>query len=198
MDDGHLALPLSVLEAITVAAGLTQIGELSFVVVQVARSAGMVARERFQHGDRRVPDLDIAERLYRARRVRMGRSKGSVATGQVRVPQAGLTRRIAMRRIFILGLLFSVSMLGPRAQQRSGRSAGGVQPEDPQLLPFDELVTLSSTARPDGQLSARLDNLLTTPFVHNEAPPRASDRTAPRSRNLARFCALPRGTSNAA
>ena len=53
--------------AIAVAAGLTQIGELSFVVVQVARSSGMVGRKYFQHGDRRVVDLDIAKRLHRAR-----------------------------------------------------------------------------------------------------------------------------------
>jgi CPA2 family monovalent cation:H+ antiporter-2 len=33
--------------AIAVAAGLTQIGELSFVVVQVARSSGMVAENVF-------------------------------------------------------------------------------------------------------------------------------------------------------
>jgi CPA2 family monovalent cation:H+ antiporter-2 len=33
--------------AVTVAAGLTQIGELSFVVVQVARSAGMVGENVF-------------------------------------------------------------------------------------------------------------------------------------------------------
>jgi CPA2 family monovalent cation:H+ antiporter-2 len=33
--------------AIAVAAGLTQIGELSFVVVQAARSAGMVAEDVF-------------------------------------------------------------------------------------------------------------------------------------------------------
>lgn len=33
---------------------------------------------------------------------------------------------------------------------------------------FNELVTLSSTAKPDVILAARLDSLLTTPFIHNE------------------------------
>jgi len=37
----------------------------------------------------------------------------------------------------------------------------------PQLLSFEELVALSSTADPQGALGARLGRLLTTPFVHN-------------------------------
>lgn len=52
----------------------------------------------------------------------------------------------------------------------------------PALLSFDELVTLSSTAKPHGALEARLNNLLTTPFIHNDrtedADPRARLRVA--------------------
>lgn len=39
----------------------------------------------------------------------------------------------------------------------------------PALLSFDDLVALSSDARPQGALAVRLDSLLTTPFVHNAA-----------------------------
>src|ERR1700683_358258 len=73
-----------------------------------------------------------------------------------------------MRPAIALGLLLSISILGAPAQLQAGH-ADDVRSEAPQLLSFDELVTLSSTAKPDGQLGARLDNLLTTPFVNNDA-----------------------------
>jgi endonuclease/exonuclease/phosphatase family metal-dependent hydrolase len=41
-------------------------------------------------------------------------------------------------------------------------------PENPELLSFDELVTLSGTAKPEAALAARLDSLLNTPFVQSE------------------------------
>lgn len=39
----------------------------------------------------------------------------------------------------------------------------------PELLTFDELVALSQTAKPEGELDERLRRLLYTPFVSNEA-----------------------------
>jgi hypothetical protein len=36
------------------------------------------------------------------------------------------------------------------------------------LLSFDELITLSSTAKPEGPLGARLETLLTTPFLDSD------------------------------
>jgi endonuclease/exonuclease/phosphatase family metal-dependent hydrolase len=39
----------------------------------------------------------------------------------------------------------------------------------PELLSFEELVTLSDTDRPGAQLQEKLDRLLTTPFLSNEA-----------------------------
>jgi hypothetical protein len=39
----------------------------------------------------------------------------------------------------------------------------------PKLLTFDELVELEKTEKPDAQLAARLDQLLHTPFLSNEA-----------------------------
>jgi endonuclease/exonuclease/phosphatase family metal-dependent hydrolase len=41
-------------------------------------------------------------------------------------------------------------------------------PENPELLSFDELVTLSGTAKPEAELVARLDSLLNAPFVQSE------------------------------
>jgi hypothetical protein len=41
-------------------------------------------------------------------------------------------------------------------------------PGNPQLLSFDELITLAATAKPEGALGARLDNLLNTPIVQSE------------------------------
>lgn len=40
---------------------------------------------------------------------------------------------------------------------------------DPEMLSFPELLQLSSTAKPPPVLSAKLNRLLTTPFVHNDA-----------------------------
>jgi Kef-type K+ transport system membrane component KefB len=47
LDLDRLAISLPIRTAITVAAGLTQIGELSFVVTQAARSEGRVAGNVF-------------------------------------------------------------------------------------------------------------------------------------------------------
>ena len=40
-------------------------------------------------------------------------------------------------------------------------------PDNPELLCFDELVTLAGNAQPQGELAARLDHLLNTPFVRS-------------------------------
>jgi endonuclease/exonuclease/phosphatase family metal-dependent hydrolase len=73
-----------------------------------------------------------------------------------------------MRHRIAIGLLLTISALGAPVLLQAAHG-GDVGAEDPRLLSFDELVTLSSTAKPDGQLGARLDNLLTTPFVNNDA-----------------------------
>jgi endonuclease/exonuclease/phosphatase family metal-dependent hydrolase len=66
----------------------------------------------------------------------------------------------------VLALLLLVLHAG--AERKPASSA-----KDPErehlLLSFDELVRLSSTAKPEGSLAARLDNLLATPFVNNDA-----------------------------
>jgi hypothetical protein len=39
---------------------------------------------------------------------------------------------------------------------------------NPDLLSFDDLVALASTAKPEAPLAGRLDVLLKTPFIHTE------------------------------
>jgi hypothetical protein len=58
------------------------------------------------------------------------------------------------------------------AQEKSATTPGApaaAPPGNPQLLSFDELVTLAATAKPEGALGARLDSLLNTPIVQTEA-----------------------------
>jgi hypothetical protein len=70
-----------------------------------------------------------------------------------------------------------------RGQGRHVRAAES-RTADTSLLSFDELVTLSSTAKPDGPLAARLDNLLTTPFVDNGADATGAEPRRPTAGNL--------------
>lgn len=68
-----------------------------------------------------------------------------------------------MFKFQILAALFSFSLLNAAP---SGRP---VSSGDPDLLTFDELITLSNTSRPEGPLQDKLASLLSTPFVDNEA-----------------------------
>lgn len=70
----------------------------------------------------------------------------------------------------IAGLAFALFIcVVPTHAQETTALPHEQQFEDPSLLSFDELVTLSLTATPEKQLAARLDALLTTPFVENDA-----------------------------
>jgi monovalent cation:H+ antiporter-2, CPA2 family len=73
--------------AVTVAAGLTQIGELSFVVVQVARSAGMVGENVFSTVIA-ASLISILLNVFIVRGVFTWIGRSSPASGQVRTPQA--------------------------------------------------------------------------------------------------------------
>jgi endonuclease/exonuclease/phosphatase family metal-dependent hydrolase len=88
-----------------------------------------------------------------------------------------------MRYTLSLGLAFSLCILLARAQERP------VQPlqqrsEDPEMLSFSELVTLSSTAKPEGELASRMNSLLTVPFVHNDAAAAGVEPHRPSVENL--------------
>jgi endonuclease/exonuclease/phosphatase family metal-dependent hydrolase len=62
-----------------------------------------------------------------------------------------------MRTISLLGVLFVLPLLG---------GSGEVHPA-PELLTFDELLTLSATDQPPQPLAGKLATLLATPFVNN-------------------------------
>jgi len=68
----------------------------------------------------------------------------------------------------VMGLLFSLFVPSARPQEESVATHEEGHP-DAALLSFDDLRTLSSTAKPEEGLQARLDTVLTTPFVHNDA-----------------------------
>lgn len=83
----------------------------------------------------------------------------------------------------IFAVILFLCAISARAQDRPARPNEALD-EDPSLLSFDELVTLSSTAKPDGTLAARLDALLATPFVHNGASTAGAEPHRPAVANL--------------
>jgi endonuclease/exonuclease/phosphatase family metal-dependent hydrolase len=64
-----------------------------------------------------------------------------------------------------LACLFLVSSVCAQEEPVPARE----ERRNPVLLSFDELITLSSTAKPEGPLGTRLETLLTTPFLDNDA-----------------------------
>jgi endonuclease/exonuclease/phosphatase family metal-dependent hydrolase len=86
-----------------------------------------------------------------------------------------------MKEVVLLGLALSLLAL-PLAGQSKPRLDDQKQ-QDPQLLAFDELVTLSSTAKPEGPAGVRLEGLLNTPFVHNDASAAGVQPHRPSSRS---------------
>jgi endonuclease/exonuclease/phosphatase family metal-dependent hydrolase len=81
-------------------------------------------------------------------------------------PPGGSARRAAtsVRQILILALVFN---MGVTAQNSPGPVA--TRSAEPALLNYDELVTLYENEKVDPALTQKLDALLTTPFVNNEA-----------------------------
>jgi len=69
---------------------------------------------------------------------------------------------------YSIALWFALSLLSVQAQEKPAQiqqegNAGSAP------LSFAELVTLSSTAKPEGRLATKLESLLATPSVHNDA-----------------------------
>jgi len=69
-----------------------------------------------------------------------------------------------MSRAIVAAAFYSILALSAHAQNVFAAPSSG-----PQLLSFEELVALSSTASPSGALDERLNALLTTPFISNDA-----------------------------
>jgi endonuclease/exonuclease/phosphatase family metal-dependent hydrolase len=76
------------------------------------------------------------------------------------------------RTVLVITFVFAFSTLAFMAQAQDTAASSSPSAansfHDPDLLSFDELVTLSSTAKPSGPLASRLEALLATPFIHNE------------------------------
>jgi endonuclease/exonuclease/phosphatase family metal-dependent hydrolase len=70
----------------------------------------------------------------------------------------------AVRQVFFLALVFNIGVL---AQNSPG--ADFTRSSQPALLSYHELVTLYENEKVDPDLTQKLDTLLTTPFVNNEA-----------------------------
>ncbi len=70
-------------------------------------------------------------------------------------------------RTIVTGLALLL-VISPLCAQESTAPPAETRSHDTQLLSFDDLVILSSTAKPDGGLQERLARLLDTPFVNND------------------------------
>jgi endonuclease/exonuclease/phosphatase family metal-dependent hydrolase len=88
--------------------------------------------------------------------------------------------RAALLSLLVLSLLWSPdrAAAGPN---------GGVRVAGPEVLTYEELVSLYETKAPPEPLDRKLRRLLNTPFVSNEATERGIRPVAPRSERLGRF-----------
>ena len=76
--------------------------------------------------------------------------------------------RIALRCGLVLGIAFSACVAQEKSLPTPQADAPAAQSQNPDLLSFQDLVALASTAKPESALAARFYALLNTPFVHNE------------------------------
>lgn len=77
------------------------------------------------------------------------------------------------RRLLRNALLIALVVSPCPAQERSAPAAApesNASPQNPAILSFEDLISLAATADPQGQVGARLNALLNTPFVHRETP----------------------------
>ncbi len=84
------------------------------------------------------------------------------------------------------GFLLLIVCVGALGQSPTGKEEY-VRQSAPELLTFDELVQLEKTDDPSPQLAARLDQLLHTPFLSNEAVYAGAKPNRPSSEALGPF-----------
>jgi hypothetical protein len=78
-----------------------------------------------------------------------------------------LLPRAAIHWILVMGIAFSPCSAQEASTSTRSPNVAAKRSQGPDLLSFDELVALASTARPEGALGDRLNALLNTPFVHS-------------------------------
>src|ERR1700704_1257740 len=83
---------------------------------------------------------------------------------------AGSAATMSLACVLSLGSAISSRGANERPTRLPALATVAAPQENPDLLSFDELAFLASTAKPDGTVAARLDALLHTPFVHRETP----------------------------
>jgi endonuclease/exonuclease/phosphatase family metal-dependent hydrolase len=77
--------------------------------------------------------------------------------------------RIALRCVLVFGIAFSACVAQEKSLPTPQADAPAERSQNPDLLSFQDLVALASTATPEGALAAQFYALLNTPFVHSEA-----------------------------
>jgi endonuclease/exonuclease/phosphatase family metal-dependent hydrolase len=90
---------------------------------------------------------------------------------------------MGMRSAVVLSQAIFLIVLMGNAQENAA-PLGGEPSQGPPILSFDDLVKLSSTAKPEGALGTRLDTLLNTPFVSNGGTARNAQPLRPTVQNL--------------
>jgi hypothetical protein len=96
-----------------------------------------------------------------------------------------LIRRLMSAFVFQLGfcLLFALSP-GEAAAPTSSQSGDSASVQGPAALNFDELTELAANDPPPAPLGEKLDRLLSTPFISNEAGARKAIPNAPKISGL--------------
>jgi endonuclease/exonuclease/phosphatase family metal-dependent hydrolase len=106
--------------------------------------------------------------------------------------EATRSLRTPLCAIFAAALGVTVTLLillvcAGTPRQKSASKEQYVRLSKPKLLTFDELVQLEKTDEPSAQLAARLDQLLHTPFISNEANFAGAKPKRPSSEGLGPF-----------
>src|ERR1700733_9552978 len=101
--------------------------------------------------------------------------KSATAKSQKNMEDTPVTIETAGRIALHFGLAFGIAFSSCLAQENSRpethADTSAERSQNPDLLSFEDLVALSSTAKPEGGLAERLSALLNVPFVQTEGAP---------------------------
>jgi endonuclease/exonuclease/phosphatase family metal-dependent hydrolase len=79
--------------------------------------------------------------------------------------------KMALHCGLVLGIALSSCVAQEKSRPESQADTLAERSQNPDLLSFEDLVVLASTAKPEGALAERLNALLNTPFVQTESTP---------------------------